>query len=120
MNNQFLTPVMQLSQGNPGAASALCDLIGNTEKFQHHFPISVALGTFIDLNIYGTSIYILYSDLCGKDQNRVMAVLYAYHKGLIKGEDLKDACSKQDYSGRNLIDIDTICNLVAEEVPGTF
>ena len=71
------------SEGNPGAASFLVEATKseNSEKI------------FAKLNrcpsIRGTSLYVLYSDLCGKDMDAVLQLCESCPNDV-----LEDACSR--------------------------
>ncbi len=81
------TIVVQLAQGNFGALAFL------QQCTQHTINVLVQLG------IRGTDLYVLHSDLCGKDMYKVEKLLSDCPK-----EILVDACSRQDYSGRKLVE----------------
>jgi hypothetical protein len=49
-------------------------------------------------SIRGTNLYVLWSDLCDKDLNKVEILCKNCPNDI-----LEDACSRQDYSGINLI-----------------
>ena len=49
-------------------------------------------------SIRGTNIWVLYSDLCDKDLNKVYWLCESCPSDI-----LEDACSRQDYSGRALV-----------------
>lgn len=81
---------IQMAKGNPGALSFLIgiedsdsEIINKLEKCP---------------SIRGTNLWVLYSDLCGKDMNKVKELC-------IKCPDsvLEDACNRQDYSGIDLV-----------------
>lgn len=48
--------------------------------------------------IRGTNLYVLYSDLCNKDMRTVLRLCTVCPTDV-----LEDACSRQDYSGRELV-----------------
>lgn len=49
-------------------------------------------------SIRGTNLWVLYSDLCEKDMNKVELLCQNCPSDI-----LEDACSRQDYSGRKLV-----------------
>lgn len=67
--------------------------------------------------IYGGDIYILFADLCGKDPVKALAVLRAVQLGILDGAVLADACSRQDYSGRQMVNVDELYRKVKERLP---
>lgn len=87
--------IIELSKGNPGALTFLISLLEQS-------PV-VGLIVIISLeeqfpSIRGTNIYVLYSDLCGRDIEKVLQLM-----ANCPPEILEDACSRQDYSGRALV-----------------
>ena len=89
--------LMRLASGNPGAfqcllalqdASIDLDKKDNTVKFLK------------DMDIKGTDIYVLWSDICGRS---VFTMVELIEK--VPALVVKDASSRQDYSGRNLPEI---------------
>lgn len=81
----------QLTQGNPGALSFIIEL-GSSD---------VPLRTMAKIDssdIVGTDLYVLWSDLCKKDMKKVIHLVDNCPLDI-----LKDACSRQDYSGKELV-----------------
>jgi len=78
------------------------------------------LGYLLDLDtlgIYGTDIYVLWSDICGKNVAKMVTVLRGYQLGYISGTVVVDASHRQDYSGRGMINIEEIYNKVKTRLP---
>jgi hypothetical protein len=86
--------LLNLSQGNPGALTFLMGLM-ESENIAFSLDVMAKIGT---CQIKGTDLYVLWSDLCGKDYGKVHMLCIA-----CPDEVLKDACSRQDYSGRELV-----------------
>jgi hypothetical protein len=84
-----------LAQGNPGAASFLMSLFVNGELTPQGKIIYPVLEEY---DITGTDLYVLWSDLCHKDLDLVAHLCAECPK-----DTLIDACSRQDYSGRELV-----------------
>lgn len=82
--------IIMMADGNPGAAVVLIQLYkaGDEETFEK----------LLEYNIIGSDIWVLYKDLC--DQN--LPIMGKLVKSCPK-EILIDACSKQDRSGREMI-----------------
>ena len=87
--------LLSLSNGNPGALSFLIELMDD-----NNLEIAIPIITKLELctTIRGTNLYILYSDLCNKDLMRVYTLCLNCPCDI-----LEDACSRQDYSGRELV-----------------
>jgi hypothetical protein len=85
------TIISAMVKGNPGAMQFL----NECAMLKVPYPILAKLVLF---DIMGTDLYVLWSDICDKDMRKV--------KQLVEncpGDLLKDACSRQDYSGRKLV-----------------
>lgn len=110
--------ITKMSQGNPGAAMALTEIYGRSDidtdsAFGSMGPIFQLDGH----GIYGSDIYIPYSDICEKDVVSVYAVLRAVQLGLFSNVILKDACSRQDRSGKALVPVAELYKKVKEQLP---
>lgn len=86
MNN--MKEVTELSKGNLGAMMCLME-ISNLKD---------VMTTIRRCGIKGTDIYMLWSDLCSKDVSSLSILCKN-----CPDEVLIDACSRQDYSGRELV-----------------
>jgi hypothetical protein len=86
--------IIHLAQGNPGALKFLMELM-STEHMLIAIPIAVKIDR---CNILGTDLYVLWSDLCNKDMSLVNKLCLDCPDDI-----LINACSKQDYSGRELV-----------------
>lgn len=84
-------PLLKLANGNHGAMQFLLALI------QPDVPTRT-VAKIEDANIKGPDLHVLYSDLCDRDMGRVIKLVDNCPLDV-----LKDACSRQDYSGRDLI-----------------
>lgn len=80
-----------LAKGNPGAMNFLMQLASPT------VPIRI-VAKIENSGIVGTDLYVLFSDLCNRDMQKVITLVDKCPLDV-----LKDACSRQDYSGRELI-----------------
>ena len=102
--------VVSLSKGNPGALNCLLSLIDNSKS--EGLPYDFSLRVFENLGISGTDIYVLWSDICDRDSKDTLSVLRATELGVLSPDVVRDAASRQDFSGRTLIDV----RKVVEEV----
>ena len=111
--------MVKMSGGNPGAMSALVELLVEGEATDpDNFMGSLGTILLLDtLEIYGTDIYVLYSDICQRKVNLMVAILRAYQLGYLDGATLKDASHRQDRSGASLIDVEGLYTLVREHLP---
>lgn len=86
--------IFKYSQGNPGAMMFLMELFNNSDS-SNYIPIFIKIER---CNITGTNLYVLYSDLGNKNMDTVCKICES-----VPDDILIDACSRQDYSGRELI-----------------
>jgi hypothetical protein len=110
---------MKMSDGNPGAFNAIMGLIksgGAIDPDDAMGGVGVLL-SLDTLGIYGTDIYVLWSDICQCNTVALCAVLRASQLGFIKGSVITDASSRQDYSGRKMIDVSDCYSKVKERLP---
>ena len=87
--------IIQWSQGNPGAMMFLMSLMEHENLVKG---ITIIQKLEEAKSIRGTNLYVLWSDLCDKDISKVESLCQKCPTYL-----LEDACSRQDYSGRELI-----------------
>ena len=90
----MMNQIVQWSQGNPGAMTFLMKL---TDPSNSMYAIRIA-SKISNIPIRGSGLYVLWSDICGKDISMVAKVC-----DNVPNDVLVDACSRQDYSGRKLI-----------------
>ena len=88
--------IIEWSQGNMGAMTFLMQLI-SPDNAVNSVPIALKLEEA--KSIRGTNLYVLWSDLCNKDFNKVKTLCTNCPTSI-----LEDACSRQDYSGRELVE----------------
>jgi len=89
--------ILKWSEGNPGALTFLMEVYMNPDT---NFIDSYAIDKKIRKcpTLRGTNLYVLYSDICGRDIKKVVTLC-----NNCPNEILEDACNRQDYSGRSLI-----------------
>jgi hypothetical protein len=86
---------MHYANGNFGAKTFLTKL-QNLAQVEPKADLVVKKIT--DNDIFGTDLWVLYSDLCGQDMDKVIKLCEN-----CPNEILVDACSRQDYSGSDLV-----------------
>lgn len=119
LTDTALLATVKLSDGNPGAAIALVDIQKQGGAIDPDGAIG-GIGFLLLLDsfgIYGSDIYVLHSDICGKDVVKTCAVLRACQLGLLSRGVLKEAASRQDGSGKTLIDVDGLYQQVKKRLP---
>lgn len=88
--------IIEWSQGNPGAMTFLMELIKPENAI---FGLQITLKLEEAKSIRGTNLYVLWSDLCNKDLVKVSLLCENCPIDI-----LEDACNRQDYSGRKLVE----------------
>lgn len=111
--------VIKMCEGNPGAITALVEILKcakqvDPDDFMGGLGKILALDT---LEIYGTNIYVLWNDICDRNTSKMIAVLRANQLGFISDQILKDACHRQDRSGREIIPVEELYVKVVERFP---
>ena len=120
LQDDIRTITVKLAGGNPGALEALWSFFPViTDIFKEHqgealFQIFMFLDTY---RIYGTDIYVFWSDICEKDTFKTIAVIEACKIGLFDARILADACHRQDYSGRDMVPVCDLVKQVCERSP---
>ena len=89
--------VVKMSDGNPGACSCLADIIkkGALIDPQSFMGSLRPILDMDDMGIYGTSIYVLWSDKCGRDTRRMLVLLRASQLGLFPREKILGMAADQ-------------------------
>jgi hypothetical protein len=83
-----------MSKGNPGALTFLV----NVMSLQPTASLVIMLKIVACKTLRGTDLYVLWSDLCNKDMERVVTLCTDCPDDI-----LMDACSRQDRSGKELV-----------------
>lgn len=110
---------MKMVDGNPGAISALTDLLENTEDVDPQCAFG-KLGPLLSLDthgIYGSDIYVLWSDKCDRDARKTLMLLRSVQLGFLPEFKLQELAA--DQSRRvNLTDeeINDLDNKVCEQL----
>jgi hypothetical protein len=118
-NDSIKDVVIKMSGGNPGAINALFEIINHCPQIDPD-NLMGGIGTILLLdtyNIYASNIYVLWSDICERDIVKMIGVLRACQMGLFPSSILKDACNRQDFSGKNMIPLDELLGKVKEALP---
>ncbi len=94
-----MNKIIEWAAGNPGALNFLMTVFMNPNmSIAQACIINNALENYTTLR--GTNINVLYSDICGRNMDKVVYLINKCPQDI-----LENACSRQDYSG---------CELVAE------
>jgi len=97
-----LKTFIKLSQGNPGAMQCIAELQSDNQSLDTGASMMerAEILKYIDEHsILGTNLYILYNDLCDRNLHKMYHLI-----STAPVDEIKDAASRQDYSGRKLIE----------------
>lgn len=120
LTDNVITMITKMSEGNPGSMNVLMEMLKPESKEIDPDNFMGGIGKVLSLDtleIYGTDIYILHNDICDGNMVKTFAVLRAHQLGFLNGPLLKDACHRQDRSGKQMIDVDGLYNKVKEALP---
>lgn len=89
--------VVKMSEGNPGAISALLDISSKAVGIDPDSALG-ALGpamTLYNYEIYGSDIYIIYNDKCDRNARKMLILLRATQLGIFPVSRLKQLSKDQ-------------------------
>ncbi len=105
----------KLAEGNPGAITAIVEILKNGDWID---PLGMgSMGTLLWMDafaIYGSRIWMLYNDVCGRDVVKMIAVIRACQLGIISQHDLDSAID-----GVNILVLNNLLSQVKERL-GSF
>ena len=120
LNDNLIDVVMKMSDGNPGAINVLMQLMQPDIAIIDPENLLGSMGVILMLDsigIYGTDIYVLMNDICENNMVKFVTVIKSVQLGLLNENVVKDAASRQDYSGKDMIDIDKLHQEVKKQIP---
>lgn len=118
LTDSTMDVIVKMSEGNPGAMNVLIQMLTpNNIDPDNGLGGLGAILLMDSYGIYGTDIYILNSDICDKNLAKTLAVLRATQMGMFDGNILKDACHRQDRSGKQLVPVEELYLKVKEKLP---
>lgn len=118
LNDSIQDMMIKMSDGNPGAVGALMSLL--TDSTTDPDSALGGIGKIMSLDeygIYGTDVYVFFNDICERDVKKMIGVMRAVQLGLLERETLKDACSRQDRSGCEIVPVSELLDKVRKELP---
>lgn len=89
-----LNTIANLSQGNPGALQFLFGLY----EWKERTKAAKVLSFLVTQKVKGTRLYILFSDLCDRDYDKVYQLATKCPKDV-----LLEACRREDRSGKEWV-----------------
>ena len=114
LTDTFMDAVVKMSEGNPGATMAIMDIMTRHEEIDPQAAMG-GMGALFSLDtwgIYGTDVYILYSDVCGRDVRTMLMLMRATQLGMFPHSRLQELAS--DQSRQNLITAEELADLDAK------
>lgn len=114
-----ISALVKMAEGNQGAITAMAQIVIEAPKidpddFMGGFGSILSLDSY---GIYGSNIYVLWSDICDRDLVKTIGLLRACQLGFFSSDKLADACSKEDRSGKSTIPVDDLIAKVKERLP---
>lgn len=76
-----LTAAQKMSEGNPGALQVFMGFLEEPDGLSY-------ILTLDTIGIYGSKLYMLWNDCCGRDLNKVKRVLQGYTARALSGEEI--------------------------------
>ena len=89
--------LIKMADGNPGAITAMMAIIEQHDSIDPQ-AIMGGIGAIMILDtweIYGTDIYVLFSDKCGKDVRKMLMIMRATQLGMFSHSKLKELAADQ-------------------------
>lgn len=117
MSDTTFDIIKKMSDGNQGAMMVLMRMLQSNVDPDSAFGPLGAILSLDSFRIYGTDIFVLSNDICDGQMNKMIAVLRAVQLGLFDRKTLREACSKQDGSGRMLIPVEELYEKVKVKLP---
>ncbi len=107
-----------MSEGNPGALMAVCEILKHGAVIDPNDAMGgmSSLLSLDTLGVYGSQLYMLWSDVCGKDVGKMIALLRAWQLGGLAG--VTDGTLQFAIDARGTgIDVDAAVAAVQERLP---
>lgn len=80
LTDDLMTILIKMSEGNPGAVVCLTDMLKKTDWYGDISSIMMILN-FDSMELYGSKLYMLWSDCCGKDLTQLELVMRNWQMG---------------------------------------
>lgn len=97
LTDTALSAIVKMAEGNPGAVSAISEIMkhGPAIDPQSVMPDLMPILSLDTHGIYGSDIYVLYSDKCGRDVRKLLVLLRAVQLGIMQEQRLRDLATDQ-------------------------
>lgn len=97
LTDNLISAMTKMSDGNPGALSAMMAIYEAHDEIDPQVVMG-GLGAILSLDtyeIYGTDIYILFNDKCGRDPRKMLMIMRATQLGLFSQSKLNKMAADQ-------------------------
>ncbi|MEE3417776.1 MAG: hypothetical protein VZQ62_00385 [Methanosphaera sp.] len=102
LSDNLMESITKLSEGNPGALNVL---MGIVDKFKNDTVKVFSKFSIIDtMNLYGSNLYMLWNDCCGRDLDKTLKIIDYYCDGKITDNDINERIKNVGY-GKNFDDL---------------
>ena len=96
MNDTGRDIVIKMADGNPGAIGALMGIVEGRDQIDPSASRGVgAIMMFDTWEIYGSAIYVLWSDKCGRDTRKLLILMRATQLGFLPVTRLQEMAADQ-------------------------
>src|SRR3989338_1647639 len=118
LNASVMDIIITMSGGNPGALTACMELMrkGHLVDPDDIFQGLGSIMTLDTMNIWDSRLYMLWSDVCGRDIGKMIDVLRAYQLGQLAGATEAVINYAIDNRGKGL-DLDAVVAAVQQRLP---
>lgn len=115
LSDSVIDAVVKMSDGNPGAARVCMELLTEGKQIDPDAFLG-GMGNLLSLDtlsLYGSSIWMLYKDVCGENLIKTCAVLRGHQLGYVSRGDILHAINNRGDG----LDPDVILAQVQERLP---
>lgn len=115
LNMSVQDVLIELAEGNPGAATACMELFQKAPEIDPDSALG-GLGALLSLDtleLYGPQIYMLWSDVCGRDATKTIAIIRGHHLGFLTKKEIHHAVNNRGDG----INVDDMVTKVKERLP---
>lgn len=117
IQDNAVTMIVKMSDGNPGAANSLAEILQSKDNSVSFGGVHAIL--YLDtLGIYGSHIYVLHNDVCGRDVKKTLALITACQLGILSELRLSMACIRRPGNEKTIENIDEIVKQVQQHLAG--
>lgn len=97
LTDSVMDMIIKMAEGNPGAVTAIMQIVEEHDAIDPQSALG-GIGAILSLDtleIYGSDIYVLFSDKCGKDVRKMLMIMRANQLGFLESSVLKNMAADQ-------------------------